>query len=397
MTLRVNRVSRPISGVVIAIIVACGAPIAAGKTASVSKPEVIRLWPGVPPGGSLAKTPERTFAQHVDWKDQMVTISVSDPTLTVLRPPPGKATGTAMVVAPGGGFISLVWDLEGTEIADWLTARGVTVFVLKYRVSLPGPDGVKPGDTTQPARTLEVRRSHAVADAAQAISLIRDGAARWAVDPKRVGMIGFSAGAYTTMGVVLEGNARQRPDFAASIYGGAKLDDVQVTADAPPLFIVHAQDDPLVSPTASTAMFDAWQKAKRPAELHIYEKGGHGFGMRSQGLPVDRWPADFETWLASRGLIRPITPPVRRATGNAHRARPTVHLPVHYSIEATEVGVLIDNPVTRAILDKQIPGLATSPQITAARSLTLKEIQSFAPNLVTDQRLAAIEAELNKL
>lgn len=358
------------------------------------EPEVVRLWPGTPPGGSLAKTPERTFPQQIEKKRQLVTISVSEPTMTVMLPPPGKANGTAMVVAPGGGFVSLVWDLEGTEVAEWLNARGVTVFVLKYRVSLPEANAPKPADMPEAARMMEPKRRLAVADAKRAITLIRQGAARWGIDPKRVGMMGFSAGAFTTMGAVLEGNAEERPDFAAPIYGAALLDTVAPPADAPPLFIVHAQDDALVPPSASTAIFNAWDKAKRPAELHIYAAGGHGFGMRAQGLPVDRWPSDFEAWLSSRGLIEStiVAKPASTESSPAQLAAPT-----RYSISETAVGILIDNPATRAIVDKFIPGLSTSDQIAAARSLTLKEIQGFAPEAITDQMLSSIEEELAKL
>jgi len=360
-----------------------------------TKPDIVRLWPGAPPGGSLAKTPERTFSQQFEWKKQLVTINVSDPTMTVMRPPADKANGTAMVVAPGGGFVSLVWDLEGTEVAEWLNARGVTVFVLKYRVSLPEAEAPQPRDMAEAIKLMEPRRKLAVADAKQAITLIREGAARWDIDPKRVGMMGFSAGAITTMGAVLEGNAEQRPDFAASIYGTALIETLKAPADAPPLFIAHAQNDPMVPPTASTAIFEAWVRAKRPAELHIYAAGGHGFGMRTQGLPVDRWPSDFEAWLSSRGLIDStlVAKPAKAAPAAPETSAVATK---RFSVAETEVGLLIDNPETKAILDKYIPGLTGSDQIASVRGLTLKEIQSVLPGGISDEMLASIEAELVK-
>jgi acetyl esterase/lipase len=358
-----------------------------------SAPEVVRLWPGAPPGGTLAKSPERTFTEQADWKQQLVTISVSDPTMTVVRPKAGTANGTAMVVAPGGGFISLVWDLEGTEVADWLAARGITAFILKYRVSLPGAAEAGATDTGQRLALMEPRRKMAVADALQAISLVRQNAARWGIDRKRVGMMGFSAGAMTTMGAVLADDPAQRPDFAAPIYGAAP--GAVAAPDSPALFIAHAQDDPLVPAVSSTAIFDAWQAAKRPAELHIYAQGGHGFGMRAQGLPVDRWPSDFEAWLGSRGLIT-IAKPVP-AVVSTTRAPATNKGSEPLSTTTTAVGVLIGNPAARAIIDQHIPGLTESGTIAAARSLTLKEIQAYAPDLVTDARLARIDADLRKL
>ena len=387
-------IARYFAGVLFSFAVCGGSGALAKESATNSQPEVIRLWSGPPPGGTLAKTPERTFSEQADWKWQKVTISVSDPTMTMVRPAPGKANGTAMVVAPGGGFVALVWDLEGTEVAEWLADRGVTVFILKYRVSLPSAEEAGATDMAARLALMEPRRKMAVADAVQAIKLIRQNAAKYGIDPKRVGMMGFSAGAMTTMGAVLSEDPAGRPDFAAPIYGAAPLDNIAVPADAAPLFIVHAQNDLLVPATASTAMFDAWQKAKRPAELHIYTLGGHGFGMRAQGMPVDRWPSDFEAWLASRDLIA-----VGKAANPAVPKAPTPATSVKQplSTATTSIGALLLNPAAKAIVDKHVPGLTQSPVLAAAKSLTLTEVQAFAPTVITDERLAAIEAEFRSL
>lgn len=387
-------ITRAVASALLVIVAAFGSAALAEKPEATSQPEVIRLWPGAPPGGTLAKTPERTFSEQADWKWQKVTISVSEPTMTVVRPAPGKANGTAMVVAPGGGFVALVWDLEGTEVAQWLADRGVTVFILKYRVSLPSAEEAGATDMAARLAMMEPRRKMAVADAGQAIKFIRQNAAKYGIDPKRVGMMGFSAGAMTTMGTVLSEDPAERPDFAAPIYGAAPLDKLAVPADAPPLFIVHAQNDPLVPPTSSTAIFDAWQKAKRPAELHIYTLGGHGFGMRSQGLPVDRWPSDFEAWLASMDLIA-AGKVAKPAPSKAPVPRTAIKEPL--SIATTSIGTLLLNSAAKAIVDKHMPGLTQSPVLAAAKSLTLTEVQAFAPTVITNERLSAIEAELRNL
>lgn len=354
--------------------------------------EIIRLWPGTPPGGSFATTPERTFIEQADWKRQQVTISVSDPSMTVVRPKRGEANGTAVVVAPGGGFVSLVWDLEGTEIADWLATRGVTVFILKYRVSLPGPAEASATEMSQRVALMEPKRKLAVSDAIQAISLIRKNAKEWGIDPNRVGMIGFSAGAMTTMGAVLAEDPAMRPNFAAPIYGGAPS-GASASADSPPLFIVHAEDDATVPAASSINIFNIWQAAKRPAELHIYSKGGHGFGMRAQGLPVDGWPSQFENWLGSLKLIKaeaivPAAVPKDKATTTQESSA--------LSIYRTSIGDLLQNATAKAVIDKHLPGFTQSGALTAARSLTLKEMQSYAPAVLTDERLMAIEDELPK-
>lgn len=231
-----------------------------------------------------------------------VVTNVTVPTLTVFRPPAGKANGSAMVVVPGGSFRALAWDLDGTETAQWLAGRGITAFVLKYRVRPPG-DSAPSGPETFDSFLMRTKSSRAiaVADARQALRLVRRRAAAYGLRADRVGMIGFSAGAITTLAVASGGAGEPRPDFAAALYG-AIPPEAGPAADSPPLFVAAAQDDPQVPPAKSTEAFERWTRAGRPAELHLYEKGGHGFGFRRHGLPADSWPAALEAWLASHGF-----------------------------------------------------------------------------------------------
>lgn len=266
--------------------------------------EVLRVWPGDAPGVEHWSGPETTEESPQPAGKVQLKRNVSVPTLTVFRPAAGKANGTAVLVLPGGAFGALAWDLEGTEVAQWLSDRGITAFLLKYRVrSWPIPPGFKPKSIADYLPLLEPGRKIAVADASEAVRVVRRNAAEYGIQPDRIGMIGFSAGAATTMGVILEADAAARPDFAAPIYGMTMLKAPLAPARAPPLFVVAAQDDSTVPSERSTEIFDLWTKAKRPAELHLYEKGGHGFGMRPRNLPVDRWPAAFEAWLTSQELL----------------------------------------------------------------------------------------------
>lgn len=275
----------------------------AAQPASAPAGETLRLWPGQAPGTASWTGPETT--RHIAFPDGTAVdllTNVTVPTLTVVRPAAGRGVGTAVVVAPGGGFQVLAWQEEGLKVAHWLADRGITAFVLKYRVRTRPEGQPRPGQDfdREEAKLLPVER-FAFADGQQAVRLVRADAARFGIDPHRVGMIGFSAGAMTTMGVLLEGDPAARPDFAAPIYGA--MHALPVPKDAPPLFIAAAADDDLVPPAKSVAIFTQWRAAGRPAELHLFDKGGHGFGMRMQHLPVDNWPALFEGWLREHGWL----------------------------------------------------------------------------------------------
>lgn len=263
--------------------------------------EVIRVWPLHAPGTESWSGPEVELHAQLPAGRVHIITNVTVPTITVVRPQAGSANGTAVLVLPGGAFRALAWDLEGMEAAQWLARRGITAFVLRYRVRPPtdAPPGPEAFDAwlqrTQPARSV------AVADARRALRLIRTRAADYRLSSGRVGMLGFSAGAITMMELALASDAADRPDFVASIYGAAPVEG-EPAADAPPLFIVAAQDDPQVPPTRSVEMHRRWVRAGVPVELHLYERGGHGFGLRARNLPADDWPEALEAWLLSRGL-----------------------------------------------------------------------------------------------
>jgi acetyl esterase/lipase len=249
--------------------------------------------------------------------------NVTIPTLTPFLPDPWAATGAAVVICPGGGFRFLSWENEGTKVAEWLRKRGVAAFVLKYRLkeTAAADDAYgkemafyllkllqfKDRDLTSDAAKAfdkDMREDAAAgsADGRQAIRLVRQRAKEWGIKPDRIGIIGFSAGGIITRAAATDYDAHCRPDFAAHIYAPV-LGEVKVPKDAPPLFVLCAADDQLTE-ASSARLYGTWRAAGRPAELHVYEKGGHGFGMVRKGLPVDGWIERYEDWLGQRGLIK---------------------------------------------------------------------------------------------
>ncbi len=279
------------------------ASVSCGGAPERLSPEVIRIWPGQAPATESWTGPEEEVdAQLPNVGKVHIITNVTVPTLTVFRPRPGKSNGTAMVVVPGGAFRALPWDLDGIETGRWLTQRGITAFILKYRVR--PPDSSAPADRSFEdfARRTEAARDIAVADAGQAIRLVRSRAKQFGIAPDRVGMIGFSAGAMTTAIVADASDPSIRPNFAVALYG-ALLKSSGPSAGAAPLFVVAAQDDPEAPPTRSVDMFVRWTNAKVPAELHLYERGGHGFAFRRHDLPADHWPEELQAWLVSRGYL----------------------------------------------------------------------------------------------
>jgi acetyl esterase/lipase len=264
-----------------------------------SAPTEIRLYPGVAPGSEGATHTE----QWTQFADGRRARNVVVPMLIPVLPAAGKANGTAVIVAPGGAFRLLSMDNEGHLVANWLAQRGVSAFILKYRlVETPAKEedfirarqqGVASG---QRIGTFPL----AVDDGRRAVQLVRENAARWGLRPGHIGMIGFSAGAMTTLEVATGPNAATRPDFAAMIYG--PMSAREVAADAPPLFLALAADDPLFG-NADFGLVSSWKKAGRPVELHFYERGGHGFGMKKQRLSSDAWAEQFWAWMRMRGLV----------------------------------------------------------------------------------------------
>jgi acetyl esterase/lipase len=244
--------------------------------------------------------------------DASVVRNVSQPTLTAFLPDPARSTGSAVIVCPGGGFHFLSMASEGIEVAHWLAAHGVAAFVLKYRL-VPTPPSTEDFmaqvqrifvDLPWVRSLATLYAPLAVADGRQAVAVVRQHAAEWGLAPDRIGMLGFSAGGRVTAGVALEHDDANRPDFAAVIYG-ALWENVEVPSDAPPLFVVIANNDALAIADCLD-LFSAWRTRGHPVELHVFAEGGHGFGMNEQGLPSDHWIELFERWL--RGQPAPESP-----------------------------------------------------------------------------------------
>jgi len=271
----------------------------------------IPLWPHGAPGAPANPAPEgdTTTAKDplVAGKPVIRIGNVSVPTLT-LYPPKSANSGAAIVVFPGGGYNILAIDLEGTEVCDWLNSAGITCVLVKYRVPATGP---------------YPKSDAALQDAQRALGIVREHAAEWHVDQKRIGVLGFSAGAHLAAAVSTHYDKRLydpvgaadklscRPDFAAIIYPGylaladqsfAPNPDINPTADTPPTFIVQAEDD-TVHVENAVVYFLQLKKAKVPAELHIYAEGGHGYGLRRTALPITAWPQTAEIWLHTIGVL----------------------------------------------------------------------------------------------
>lgn len=272
-----------------------------------AQPGAIPLYNGVAPGSDPAAQPEQ-------WQDMMGEVAVRNvtvPTLTPYLPPKGKATGAAVIVAPGGAYLMSSMQNEGWPVARWFAAHGVAAFVLKYRLDPTPRDmagfmnalGERFGGAAARAGAgaPNITQPLAIADGKAAMELVRSRAAEWHIDPKRVGFVGFSAGAMTAMQVTLANDPASRPDFLGYIYG--PMEAQAVPADAPPMFAAIASDDGLFG-RSGFAVVRSWQEAGKPVELHFYERGGHGFGMGKAGTTSAQWRGSFLDWLATRGLLK---------------------------------------------------------------------------------------------
>lgn len=290
----------------------------AGKTVSPSI--VLDVWPGNAPADSGVGEygrigPERVRdAADSPTRTAIWITDVTRPTITVYRPSRQMNTGAAFIVCPGGGYWNLAWDLEGTEVAEWLQSRGITGIVLKYRV---------------PRRAGEPEALPAAGplmDAQRAVSLVRSKAGEWAIDPDRIGICGFSAGGHLALATATHFDKRVydridtvddvscRPNFAVAAYPGYLADiktwellpSVRIPAETPPVFLVHAYGDrePGSSAIQSVEMWLALKRAGVPAELHIYAQGDHGFGVRRSALPVSSWGDRCLDWLRGLGILK---------------------------------------------------------------------------------------------
>jgi acetyl esterase/lipase len=270
----------------------------------------LNVWPGKPPGETAEIEPEKVLEDRPGQRKVKRLTNISTPTITVWKPAKEKDTGAAVLICPGGGYNILAWDLEGEEVAAWLNSIGVTGVILKYRVPRrPGEARDKP-----PVGPLQ--------DAQRAMSLLRSRAKEFQIDPQRIGMLGFSAGGHLTASASTHFDERAyktideidevscRPDFAVLVYPAylvspekdKLVDAIPVTKETPPTFFAHAGDDPIPAEN-SVQMYLALKKAGVAADLHIYSKGGHGFGLRESPLPCSTWPARCEEWLRTQGLL----------------------------------------------------------------------------------------------
>jgi len=273
-------------------------------------PIEVPLWPDNPPGEFGEPGPDESKQKDVDPPVLLIT-KVTRPTLTLYPAPEETANGTAVLIAPGGGYHVLAWDLEGTEVAEWLNSLGITAAVLKYRV---------------PKRNPDEPHLAPLQDAQRAIRLMRENAVKWRINPSRIGMLGFSAGGHLTVMTGLSwnedtypkiddaDNLSTKPDFLVPIYPGGLLDkkspqiprlkeDLAVDEFTPPTFLAHAYDD-RVPAAQSVLLFLELKKFKVPAELHIYDRGGHGYGLREvPEFPVTTWPKRLADWLRVNGYL----------------------------------------------------------------------------------------------
>lgn len=279
----------------------------------------VPIWPGAIPDSQRGTGPETTDVdtkELVAGKPWIYVGHVSHPTMTVYAPT-AQNTGAAVVVFPGGGYQILAIDLEGTEVCDWLTSKGITCVLLKYRV---------PGEGRYPKSGAYPKSPAALEDAQRTVGLVRFHAAEWHIDPHKIGVLGFSAGGHmvAAMSVHFEGRLYPtvdaadkvscRPDFAVALYPGhlslaknslALNPDIRthITRQTPPTFILQNEDDPVDDIENSLSYFTALKQAGVPVEMHIYAQGGHAFGLRRTTFPATAWPELVETWLKTTGII----------------------------------------------------------------------------------------------
>ncbi len=278
--------------------------LAASLAATVYAQDVIHLYPtdaATPPS-----YPEKEYYSNV-WRTEVVT-NVTQPTLTVFRPSPDVKNGSAIVICPGGGFMALSISSEGNDVARYLAARGMTAFVLKYRLAQTDEDATQEfatlyQDKVRFGEMMKTVVPQSVADGLAAVTYVRQHASDYGISPDRVGIIGFSAGGTVAAEVAFRYRPEGRPAFAAPIYSGGLPADIPVPADAPPMFIAAATDDNLGLAPMSIDLYQRWTAAHKSAELHMYAKGGHGFGMHINHIPTDNWIDRFAEWLTMEGFL----------------------------------------------------------------------------------------------
>lgn len=255
--------------------------------------QTINIWPGVAPGSESWTQQEKTYT---NTPVGTVIQNVVTPTITAYLPPRAKATGTAVIIAPGGGFIALATTLEGEGLARFLQQRGIAAILLKYRTIEQRGSGIPQMDQDTAAR-------YGIADAIQALKVVRQHAAEWHLRQDRVGIIGFSAGGMVASGALLQPDSAGRPNFAAMVYGAPFGVMPAIPATLPPVFLAWAADDNVV-PKMLPRFRDALVAAGIRPEVHVYSAGGHGFGMKKQGTTSDHWVDEFYWWLDAQGFAK---------------------------------------------------------------------------------------------
>jgi acetyl esterase/lipase len=301
------------------IVFLVAAMIVAWPMIAADNPQVIELWPGKVPDENGGIGPERVRMSPQSERKQvevteptrMIT-GVTNPTITIYRPPKENDTKTAILICPGGGYWDLYWQLEGEEVAAWLNSIGVTGIILKYRVPRR-PDEPKGEPAWRPLQ-----------DAQRAVSLVRSKAKEWGIDPQRIGIVGFSAGGHLAIATATSFEKRTydpvddtdqvscRPDFAIPVYSGylkAKDKDelapgLRIPTNTPPVFLVHGNDDIVSPPEHSVVMYLALKKAGVPAELHIYANTTHDFGVRTNDHPYSTWTDSCARWMRHQGFLK---------------------------------------------------------------------------------------------
>ncbi len=270
-------------------------------------PRVINVWPGVAPGSEEWKQQETVLGSG----NFRQIVNVTTPTLTAYLPDPSTATGTAVIIAPGGGFVGLSIDSEGHDVAKWLVARGFAAIVLKYRtVQIEGQDAAQLRQSSGARFRAQLGNlalidedgKYGIADGIQAVKVVRAHAAAWGISPDRIVFTGFSAGGMITAYTAILPDAR--PNYAAPIYGAPIASVPPIPKGLPPFFMAMAQDDNLAGQYI-VRFYDALKAAGYRPEFHIYNAGGHGWGMRKQGRTSDHWIDEFYYWLETHGLTRP--------------------------------------------------------------------------------------------
>jgi len=272
--------------------------------------KVVQIYEGAVPGTENWNW-EEGIQEGSSWRTQVV-YNVAKPSLTIFAPDPAMANGTSIIICPGGGFVALSMGNEGYDVAKWLVKKGITCFVLKYRLAhINTTDAVKYFNDAIHNRDEEKLKNqqsaipYSIADGKAAIKYVRAHAADYNINPDKIGILGFSAGGTVAASAAFNYTPANKPNFVAPIYAYfPKEMQGKVESDAPALFIAVAANDPLNLQPHSVDLFTAWNTVKKDAELHVFNQGGHGFGMRVQQTTSDTWIERFAEWMIAQKLLK---------------------------------------------------------------------------------------------